>query len=84
MTSHWKQCNISLQHAANAVNARRFCLPLDSCDHEVQTALDLSAVYETVNVRGIDILSSGASCAFAGWEEDEDEYRKLGKDGNSL
>lgn len=39
----------------------------------MQTALDLSAVYETVNVESVDSLSGWTSCATANWEEDEEE-----------
>lgn len=41
-------------------------LPFDPSDQEVQTALDLGAVYEAVNVKSIDRLSGWTSCAMAG------------------
>ncbi len=40
-------------------------LPCDPSHQEVQTALDLSAVYETVDVESINSLSGRTSCAVA-------------------
>lgn len=48
-------------------------LPFNPGHQEVQTALDRSAVYETVDVKSIYCLSGGTSCALASWEEDEEE-----------
>ena len=39
----------------------------------MQTALDRSAVYETVDVQSVNSLSGWTSCAVASWEEDEEE-----------
>ena len=48
-------------------------LPFYSRYQEMQTALDLSAVYETVYVTGINGLSVLTSCAKTCYEEDEEE-----------
>lgn len=55
---------------------RRDGLPFDSGHQEVQTALDLSAVYETVNVKSINGLSGWTSCAMASWKDDGEEQEK--------
>jgi len=49
-------------------------LPFDPSHQEMQTALDLRAVYKTVDVESIYCLSSGPFfCALASWEGDEEQ-----------
>lgn len=57
-------------------------LPFDPSHQEVETALNLSAVYETVNVKSINRLSGRTSCAVASWEDDGEEEEE--KDRNIL
>lgn len=43
----------------------------------MQTALDRSAIYKTVDVQSVNSLSGWTSCAVASCEEDEEEEEDL-------
>lgn len=53
------------QHLRNSSSCYKddLCLPMNSCDKEMEAALDLSAVYETVDVMCINSLSAWTSGA---------------------
>lgn len=44
-------------------------LPSDPSHQEVQAALDLCAVYETVDIRSINGFSGWTSCTFTNWRK---------------
>lgn len=53
-------------------------LPFDPSHQEVQTALNLGAVYETVNVVSINGLFFLTPCTMACWENDKEEQKVRG------
>lgn len=52
-------------------------LPFNPSHQEVETALNLSAVYETIDVKSIDRLSFRTSCAVASWEEEKEKDKNI-------
>lgn len=58
---------------------KEMCLPVDASQEEVQTALNLGAVYETVDVESIYSLSGWTSSPMTSWEPADEKGRKKTK-----